>query len=68
MVDHVVDGPVMIHALSGRAIIKTDDGEHDLSAGKLLRLAPGVKHDVTAKEPTRLLVTICLEGPGSHHA
>ncbi len=64
--DHVVDGPVLIQVLTGRVTITTSDGVHDLPAGSLLRLAPGVRHDVKAAEDSRLLVTFCLEGPDSH--
>ena len=64
--DHVVDGPVIIHALSGRLRVRTDQAEHALAAGQLLRLAPGVRHDVNADEPSQMLLTVCLEGPGSH--
>ena len=64
--DHVVDGPVIIHVLAGRLRVRTDQAEHALSAGQLLRLAPGVRHDVAADEPSQMLLTVCLEGPGSH--
>ncbi|MEX1017628.1 MAG: cupin domain-containing protein [Phycisphaeraceae bacterium] len=66
MPDHTVNGPVIIHVLKGRLTIHTDDAEHDLSAGQLLRLAPNVRHDVVAAEPAQMLLTVSLEGPGSH--
>ncbi|MEX0886887.1 MAG: AraC family ligand binding domain-containing protein [Phycisphaeraceae bacterium] len=64
--DHVVDGPVIIHVLTGRLHVHTDAAEHNLPAAQLLRLAPGVRHDVIAEEPSQMLLTVCLEGPGSH--
>ncbi|HEX7009514.1 MAG TPA: AraC family ligand binding domain-containing protein [Phycisphaeraceae bacterium] len=64
--DHVVDGPVIIHVLQGRLKVATDQTEHDLPAGTLLRLAPNVRHDVSALERSQMLLTICVEGPGSH--
>jgi quercetin dioxygenase-like cupin family protein len=64
--DHSVDGPVILHTLTGRLTVKTDQAEHELSAGAMLALAPGVRHDVSAHEDARMLLTVCLEGPGSH--
>lgn len=64
--DHVVNGPVFIQVLKGRLFVHTDDVRHELVAGQLLRLSPNVRHDVVAAEPARMLLTICLEGPGSH--
>ena len=64
--DHTVDGPVIIHVLDGRLRVRCSDSEHDLAAGTLLRLSPGVRHNVRAEEDSRMLLTVCLEGPGSH--
>jgi len=63
---HVIDGPVMIQVLTGCVTIRTEAASHELPVGHLLRLAPGVRHDVQASEPSRLLLTICVEGPDSH--
>ena len=64
--DHVVDGPVIIHVLNGRLIVRMDGQQHELGANELLRLAPGVCHSVEAVEHTEMLLTICVAGPGSH--
>lgn len=64
--DHVVDGAVIIQVLEGRLLVHIDDAKHDLTAGRVLRLGPNVKHDVQAVEPSRMLLTVCVEGPGSH--
>ena len=32
----------------------------------LRRLAPGVPHDIEAEQATRMLMTVMVEGPGSH--
>lgn len=61
LVDHVADGLVTIHALSGRIRVRTADGEHVLPAGSLLVLAPGVAHDLHADEPSEMLLTVHLE-------
>ena len=65
--DHVVDGPVTIHVLEGRLQVKTAQSKHELPANHLLRLAPGVNHDVEAVEASKMLLTVCVEGPNSHH-
>lgn len=64
--DHVVDGSVLIHVLKGQLTVHTDSTAHKLSAGHLLRLAPGVKHDVEAEQASEMLLTVCIEGPNSH--
>ncbi|MFW6060736.1 MAG: cupin domain-containing protein [Phycisphaeraceae bacterium] len=64
--DHVVDGSVTIHVLKGRLSVTTENGRRDLPAGHLLRLAPGVVHDVEASEQSEMLLTVCVEGPNSH--
>ena len=63
--EHVVDGPVVIHVLEGAVMVATPEGQHELAAGQLLRLAGGVSHNVTAEHPSRMLVTICRLGPNS---
>lgn len=59
---HVVDGPVIIHVLTGRLKVSTAADAHELPAGALLRLAPGVAHDVVAGEASDMLLTVCYEG------
>ena len=65
LADHVVDGPVIIHVLAGRVKVATDAATHELAEGTLLRLAPKVRHDLEATEPSQVLMTMCLEGPDS---
>lgn len=64
--DHVIDGPVIIQTLTGHLSIQTEQRTYALPAGTLLRLAPGVKHDVQASEASQMLLTICVEGDASH--
>jgi len=59
---HSADGVVTVQVLQGRLKMTVEEQTHDLPAGSLLVLAPGVKHDVHAAEPTRMLLTVCLEG------
>lgn len=63
--DHVVDGVVLIQVLEGRLQVTTEQGTHDLPAGHVLRLSAGVRHDVAAAQPSRMLLTIALDGPDS---
>jgi len=64
--EHVVDGSVVIHCLAGGLRVTVDAVEHRLGAGSLLRLARGMYHDVRSDVDSRMLLTVCLEGPGSH--
>jgi quercetin dioxygenase-like cupin family protein len=59
---HVAEGVVTVHVLQGRLKMAASGQVHDLPAGSLLVLAPGVQHDVQAIEATRMLLTVCLEG------
>lgn len=61
MPQHVAEGVVTVHVLEGRLKMTAEGQTHDLTAGKLLVLAPGVQHDVFAEEPTRMLLTVCLD-------
>jgi quercetin dioxygenase-like cupin family protein len=58
---HLAEGVVTVQVLQGRLKMTAEGQTHDLPAGSLLVLAPGVKHDVHASEPTRMLLTVCLE-------
>ena len=59
--DHVTAGVVTINVLEGRLRVKSGGAEHDLPAGKLLVLAPGVRHDVLAEEASTMLLQVYLE-------
>ena len=63
MPQHVAEGVVTVHVLQGRLKMSAEGQSHDLTAGQILVLAPGVQHDVRAEEPTRMLLTVCLEVP-----
>lgn len=66
--DHVAKGVVTIHVLDGRLRVKSGDAEHDLTAGKLLVLAPGVRHDVLAEAPSTMLLQVYLEDAATTQA
>ena len=65
MPQHVAEGVVTVHVLQGRLTMTAEGQVHQLSSGQLLVLAPGVEHDVQADEPTRMLLTVCLEASGN---
>jgi quercetin dioxygenase-like cupin family protein len=60
LADHVAEGIVTIHVLSGRAEVRTPDAEHTIPPGSVLVLRPGVTHDLTAPVASEVLVTIRL--------
>ena len=64
MPPHTAAGAVTINVLQGRLRVRTRGGEHDLPAGNLLVLAPGVQHDVSAaEEPSVMLLQVHLDEP-----
>ncbi len=64
LAQHRAAGTVSIHALDGRLRITAGGEGHELAAGQLVVLAPGVPHDVTADEPSRMLLTVHLVPAG----
>src|SRR5688500_4204801 len=65
LADHVAAGVVTINVLDGRLRVKAGEAEHDLSAGKLLVLAPGVRHDLLAVEQSTMLLQVYLDDPAA---
>ena len=58
---HRTKGVVTIYLLEGHLEVKAEGEVHDLYAGHLLALAPGVEHDVVAREESRMLLTVHLD-------
>jgi len=56
--EHSAPGLVTIHAHQGRIEVAADGRDHDLGPGQVLVLAPNVKHDVRAREPSVMLLTV----------
>jgi quercetin dioxygenase-like cupin family protein len=56
--EHSVDGPFSVQCLLGRVVVNVEGEDHQLSTGDLLVVDAGVPHDVSAKEPSALLITI----------
>jgi quercetin dioxygenase-like cupin family protein len=58
---HQANGVVMIHVLEGHLQIAAEEQVHDLHAGHLLVLAPGVEHNVSARIASRMQLTVHLD-------
>jgi quercetin dioxygenase-like cupin family protein len=63
LADHEADGYVTIHTVAGELEVATSETIHQLPAGALLVLAPGVRHDVTARVTSQMLLTVHLVRP-----
>ena len=58
--EHEANGYVTIQVLNGRLTVTTATGPHDLTAGRMLVMNPGVRHAVRAEEATQMLLTVNL--------
>ena len=58
---HRAKGVVTIQVLEGHLQVTAEGQAHDLHAGHLLALAPGVEHDVVARVESQMLLTVHLE-------
>lgn len=61
LAEHKVAGVVGMQVLRGRLKITVDGKVHDLKAGYMLVLAPGVKHAIAAEEESEMLLTVHLD-------
>jgi quercetin dioxygenase-like cupin family protein len=61
MKEHRAAGTVFVQVLTGRLTVQASGERHDLSAGRVLVMAPDVPHDVYAEEASRMLLTVCLQ-------
>jgi len=58
--EHKANGTVSMHVLRGCLKITAAGQVHELRAGQILFLAPGVPHAVAAEEESEMLVTVHL--------
>lgn len=58
--EHRAAGTVNMHVLRGRLKITAEGQVHELGAGQMLLLAPGLKHAVAAEEESVMLLTVRL--------
>jgi quercetin dioxygenase-like cupin family protein len=63
--EHRTNGTVFIQILQGRMAVRAAGERHELSAGQVLAMAPGVPHDLQAVEASRMLLTVCLQPPAA---
>lgn len=61
--EHTADGPVTVHPLAGRILLRTPNGEESLAPGQLLALAGGVPHSVASEEGGEFLLTVVQPEP-----
>src|SRR5687767_3033207 len=66
--EHRTNGTVFIQVLQGRLTVGAAGERHDLPAGRVLVLAPGIPHDLRAEELTRMLLTVSLQPPATPNA
>jgi quercetin dioxygenase-like cupin family protein len=58
--EHRTNGIVFIQILRGRLTVHAAGQRHDLPAGRVLVMSPGVPHDLHAEEHTHMLLTVSL--------
>ena len=59
--EHRTNGTVFIQVLRGRLTVHAAGERHDLAAGRVLVLSPGVPHDLRAEVLTHMLLTVSLQ-------
>jgi quercetin dioxygenase-like cupin family protein len=50
----------MIQVIAGRIDVATQEKTHAMAAGSLLVLSAGIRHDLIAREPGAVLLTVHL--------
>ena len=63
--EHRTNGTVLIQVLRGHMTVTAGGERHDLPGGSVLSMAAGVPHDVHADVASRMLLTVCLQPPGT---
>jgi quercetin dioxygenase-like cupin family protein len=63
LADHEADGYVTIQTISGELEVATSEATRHLPPGSLLVLVPGVRHDVTARVASQMLLAVYLVKP-----
>ena len=56
--EHEAEGPITIHVLEGAIVVRAAGESHSLTAGGLLALDGGVRHDVSSAEGGLFLLTL----------
>jgi mannose-6-phosphate isomerase-like protein (cupin superfamily) len=63
---HHAKGVVVIQVLKGHLEVTAEGRANRLRAGHLLVLAPGVEHDVVAREESEMLLTVHMNVQGAN--
>ncbi len=58
MKDHAAPKTLLLQALDGRLALTVGDNVVELVPGGIMRLEPGVRHEVEAREESRLMLTM----------
>ncbi|TMB64182.1 MAG: cupin domain-containing protein, partial [Chloroflexi bacterium] len=58
--DHVLEGPFTVQCLLGRVALSIGEEEHRLTTGDVLVAEAAMPHDITAEEPSVLLLTVAV--------
>ena len=61
LAEHTANGHVTIHVLEGRLAISLDGQSHELDAGSLMAMEPGVPHDVHAMTDAAFVLHLSLQ-------
>lgn len=61
LADHAANGLVTIQALEGHLSVQVGAETHELEAGMMVVLSPGVRHSVRAQQAGAMLLTVHLE-------
>jgi quercetin dioxygenase-like cupin family protein len=56
--EHMTEGRLTVHTLSGHIVLHLAEEDIDLPAGSLVVLDQGLRHDVEAREKSTFLVTV----------
>lgn len=58
LAEHTAPVPIVIHVVQGAVTFDLGDECHELASGAILHVGAHVPHQVTAREPSRLVVTL----------
>lgn len=61
---HTAHGWVSIHVLEGQVTVGMEDHTHELAAGHLLMIDPGVPHSVRSEQESAMLLTVQIQVEG----
>lgn len=56
--EHTAPHPIVVHVLDGSIAFRVEDRVHELGTGGVLHVPAGVRHEVTARRPARITVTL----------